>query len=51
MQPDEIQKVVPVTPPAAKKEAGNKIKKVVRFLAEEGFDLFVADHRLMRASA
>lgn len=32
MQPDEIQKVVPVTPPAPKKEAGNKVKKIVRFL-------------------
>ena len=32
MQPDEIQKVVPVTSTAPKKEAGNKIKKVVRFL-------------------
>lgn len=32
MQPDEMQKVKPVTPPAAKKAPGNKVKKIVRFL-------------------
>lgn len=30
---------------------GNALRQFSRFLAEEGFDLFVADHRLMRASA
>lgn len=28
MQPDEMQKVVPITPPAAKKVPGNKVKKI-----------------------
>lgn len=32
MQPDEMQKVVPVTPPEVKKVPGNKVKKIIRFL-------------------